>query len=118
HAEAQYSLARLYAMGKGVAKDDAEAAKWLRLSARQGYAPAQERLGDRYAAGHGVTKVDRQAYFWLTLACANGRKSAEKIRAEVASRLSAEDRASVEEAAQRWKPVPAVHASAVLAPRK
>jgi hypothetical protein len=37
-AKAQYSLGAAYALGEGVAKDSAEAVKWYRKAADQGYA--------------------------------------------------------------------------------
>ena len=39
-AKAQFSLGFMYANGQGVPKDDAEAMKWYRLAADQGYAAA------------------------------------------------------------------------------
>ena len=36
---AQYNLGNMYANGRGVPKDDAEAVRWYRLVAEQGYAP-------------------------------------------------------------------------------
>ena len=42
--EASYQLGILYYRGEGVVQDYAEAAKWFRLAAEQGYAPAQENL--------------------------------------------------------------------------
>ena len=41
----------MYESGKGVVKDDQEAAKWVDMSAKQGYAPAQSALGWRYLCG-------------------------------------------------------------------
>jgi uncharacterized protein len=49
-AVAQHGLGVMYAIGQGVAKDDAEAMKWFRLAAEQGDADAQERLGTYFAA--------------------------------------------------------------------
>ena len=36
-AEAQFNLGVMYAEGRGVPQDDAEAARWYRLAAEQGY---------------------------------------------------------------------------------
>jgi len=36
----QYNLAKMYVQGRGVAKDENAASKWLRLSAEQGFGPA------------------------------------------------------------------------------
>ena len=40
-AEAQHNLGVMYSKGQGVPQDDAEAVKWYRLAAEQGYARAQ-----------------------------------------------------------------------------
>jgi uncharacterized protein len=44
----------MYANGRGVQKDYAEALKWYRLAADQGLASAQHNLGFMYANGWGV----------------------------------------------------------------
>ena len=43
-AEAQYHLGCCYQFGDGIIKNKAEAAKWFRKSAKQGYMQAQELL--------------------------------------------------------------------------
>jgi uncharacterized protein len=53
------------AAGRGVAKNDAEAAKWFRIGADQGYAPAENNLGFMYAEGRGVKKDPVQAVIWF-----------------------------------------------------
>ena len=40
-AEAQYRLASLYRLGRGVEQDDAAAFRWMKLAAGQGHADAQ-----------------------------------------------------------------------------
>ncbi|SRR5579871_356070 len=103
-AEAQYSLGRLYATGKGVPHDEEQATNWVRVAASQGYPPAEARLGTRYATGNGTTQDDRLAYFWLTLAYLHGEKSAEKLRAAEAAKLKPADVNATDLQAQRWKP--------------
>ena len=51
NAEAQLKLGEVYKKSKGVAIDGAEAAKWYRKAAAQGYADAQGILGYKYANG-------------------------------------------------------------------
>ncbi len=52
HAESQYILSTLYDAGKGVPKDDAQAAHWERAAAEQGHMYAQANLSFRcYSAG-------------------------------------------------------------------
>jgi len=104
HAEAQYSLGRLYATGKGVKRDEEQAARWISASAAQGYAPALSELGKRFAAGNGVDQNDKRAYFWLTLAFLHGDRSAEKTRSAEAAKLQPADISDQEHAAQNWKP--------------
>ena len=50
-AEAQLQLGLLYARGKGLPQDYAEALKWFRLAAAQGNAEAQFSLWVLYAKG-------------------------------------------------------------------
>ena len=53
-AHAQNNLGSIYADGKGVAQDSAEAVKWFQLSADQGLVEAQFKLGVLYENGKGV----------------------------------------------------------------
>ena len=46
----------MYANGEGVPQDAAEAVRWFRLAAEQGYASAQYNLGVMYANGRGILK--------------------------------------------------------------
>ena len=52
-AEAQYRLGVMYAEGRGVAPNDAEAALWFERAAEQGEPMAQYNLGASYAEGSG-----------------------------------------------------------------
>ena len=53
---------------RGVPKDFAQAAKWYRNAAEQGYATAQYNLGLMYIEGVGIPKDYVTAYMWLLLA--------------------------------------------------
>ncbi len=64
--------------GRGVEKDDAEAVKWYRKAADQGYALAQYNLGVMYANGRGVVKDDAEAVKWYRKAAEQGNEDAEK----------------------------------------
>jgi soluble lytic murein transglycosylase-like protein len=44
HTQAQYQLGWMYANGRGVARNDAQAAAWFRLAAAKGDAPAKRML--------------------------------------------------------------------------
>ena len=103
-AEAQYSLGRLYATGKGVPHDEEQATMWVRAAASQGFPAAEARLGARYAGGKGTAQDDRLAYFWLTLAFLHGEKGSEKLRAAEAAKLKPADVNATDLQAQRWRP--------------
>ena len=62
---AQYGLARLYAEGKGVDRNDSEAVRLCRLSAEAGNADAQTLLGGFYARGQGVDMSLEEAAVWF-----------------------------------------------------
>ena len=51
----------MYGSGEGVPNDGAEAAKWYRKAADQGYAKAQHNLGVLYDHGYGVPKDEVEA---------------------------------------------------------
>jgi uncharacterized protein len=104
HPEAEYNLGRLYASGSGVKRDPEQAALWMSASATQGFAPAMADLGARYALGTGVAKDGKLAYLWLTLAFLHGDRSAGKLRAAEAAKLSPTEVAAQDRAAQNWKP--------------
>ena len=67
-ADAQYNLGVMYANGRGVLQDYAEAAYWYRLAADQGLSQAQYNLGLMYAKGEGVPENDAEAVEWFRLA--------------------------------------------------
>jgi len=73
-AEAQFNLGNKYDDGQGVPQDFAEAVKWYRMAADQGYAGAQVMLGFlgvMYEKGQGVPQDDAEAV-------KRGRKAAEQ----------------------------------------
>jgi len=53
---AQYEVALRFGEGRGVPRNERQAAYWLELAAKQGLAPAQFRLGGYYEKGIGVKK--------------------------------------------------------------
>jgi TPR repeat protein len=56
-----------------VTKDEAEAVKWFRKAAEQGFSFAQINLGHCYANGEGVAKDEVEAYaYWNLAAASNG----------------------------------------------
>jgi len=70
--EAQFELGSMYAAGDGVARDPAEARRWLEMAARGGYRPAIVVVADAYAnGGLGLEAGSRNgpdALAWLRLA--------------------------------------------------
>ncbi|MEI7844134.1 MAG: tetratricopeptide repeat protein [Gallionellaceae bacterium] len=71
-ALAQYNLALMYSEGRGVEKNDGEAAKWFTKAAEQGDAIAQNRLGLMYGTGNGVEENEVEAIRWLRKAAEQG----------------------------------------------
>lgn len=75
--EAQYNLAHIYRLGKGVKKDTIKATQWYKKASEQGYAPAQHSLAISYNYGEGV-KVDlHEALKWYTKSAENGYSNAQ-----------------------------------------
>ena len=57
--------------------NDAEAAKWYRKAAEQGYVDAQYNLGVAYAHGEGVPEDDKEAVKWFRKAAEQGHAGAQ-----------------------------------------
>ena len=76
-ANAQVLLGFMYADGKGVPENDAEAVKWFRKAAEQGDAGGQHNLGSMYADGEGVLENDADAMKWVRKAAEQGYVSAQ-----------------------------------------
>jgi TPR repeat protein len=68
---AQTYLARIYATGEGVAKDETEAVKWYRKAAERGHGAAQLNLGLMYNQGLGIEKNEAEGAKWIQKAMAN-----------------------------------------------
>ena len=66
-ASTQFALGEFYFFGEGVVQNHAEAVKWWRKAAEQGYAEAQHNLGVCYYNGDGVGQDYGQAYRYLTM---------------------------------------------------
>jgi TPR repeat protein len=69
---AQVHLGVIYLTGDGVAKDDAEAVKWLRKAADQDSALAERYLAEMYFKGRGVPADNEEAAKWLRMAAEHG----------------------------------------------
>jgi TPR repeat protein len=104
NAKARYDLGVMYANGRGVPQDDAEAAKWFRLAADQRYASAQNNVGAMYYEGNGVPQDYVRAYMWFNLSAAQGDKEAAKNRDITAQRMTPAQIAEAQNLERKWKP--------------
>ena len=62
----------MYENGKGIGKDDQQAAYWYRLAAEQGVPHAQSNLGRMYSEGRGVARDKLEAVKWFQKAAERG----------------------------------------------
>ena len=83
HAPAQLYLGMMYALGRGVPQDYAEAFKWFSLAAEQGNAQAQYALGSMYYEGRGVPQVYSEAFKWFSVAAEQGDAAAQNSLASM-----------------------------------
>ena len=106
HASAQHALGFMYAKGKGVPQDAAEAVRWYRLAADQGHVGAQNNLGVSYAKGDGVPQDDIEAHMWANIAVAQSsgedRDRRVKNRDIDAAKMTAEQIAEAQRRAREW----------------
>ncbi len=79
-----YQVAQTYSDGRGVPRDEAQAAIWFRKAAEKGNQGAQIGLGRLYAQGLGVGRDRDQALFWFRKAAAQ-----EGMAARIAEQLIA-----------------------------
>ena len=78
-AEAAFELGQLYlARRRGVARDEAEAARWFRRAGELGHAGAQFELGRLYGGGRGVARDDAAALQWYRRAAELGHEEAQR----------------------------------------
>ena len=80
HAEEQHYFDLMAAGGRGIQLNNAEAAKWFRLAAEQGFAAAQYYFGNVYSHGEdmwGVAQSGAETLKWYGLAAAQGNAPAQ-----------------------------------------
>ncbi len=87
----------------------AEAVKWFRKAAEQGYGGAQFNLGVMYDNGYGVPQDYVQAYMWFNLAAVGfppgeNRDSAAENRDIVAKFMTPAQIAEAQRLAREWRP--------------
>jgi len=79
-------LGYMYAHGRGVAKDDAQAVEWYRKAAEQGEARAQTDLGVMYRDGRGVPPNQPVALQWFRKAAQQGDQRAQTLLRSIEAR--------------------------------
>ena len=72
HPLGEHVVGLVYAEGRGVQQEDAQAAKWFRNAAEQGMPLAQGKIGLMYAKGQGVPQNNVLAHKWISLFAALG----------------------------------------------
>lgn len=67
--DGQYNLARLYMKGQGTRRDARQAARWMKLAAEKGHAPARAVFGEMLIrGGDGVPRQPVLGLMWLAMA--------------------------------------------------
>jgi TPR repeat protein len=77
HPIAQFNLALMHELGRGVAKDEHQAVFWYQKAANQGHAVAQTCLSSMFSEGRGVLKNDQEAAYWFRKAADQGHPKAQ-----------------------------------------
>lgn len=95
HGRAQMAVAAAYAAGRGIERNPDEALKWLRQAAESNVGEAQFSLANILATSPSSHESLIDAYYWYRVADANGNSQASERAEQVASRLTAEERAGV-----------------------
>ncbi len=85
-------------------QDNAEAVRWFRRGAEQGFAEAQHNLGVMYGQGRGVQQDYVQAHMWISLAAAQGKESYRKSRDFLAEQMTPPQLAEAQRLAREWRP--------------
>jgi TPR repeat protein len=89
-ADAQFELGSLYAEGKLVPNDFAEATNWFNKAGEQGHGEALYFLGIIHARGFDTSSDITQGYIWFCLAAKTGFESATEDCDHFAGELSPE----------------------------
>lgn len=111
HAGAEYEMGVRLRTGTDMPSVLLDAAEWFKKAADQGVVAAQVNLAVMFAKGQGVTQDNVEALKWLDVvarrlpdADASQREAVDKIRAALASKMSAEQIAYAEKFADTWEP--------------
>jgi TPR repeat protein len=103
NADAQYKLASLYKLGRGVPQDDEQSFRWMKAAAEKGHQRAQLNLGRMLLTGRGASLDVAQARLWLQKAVAQGNEDAVKLLAEIAAQHGSQQARSDIKAGQSAK---------------
>ncbi len=95
HGRAQMAMAAAYAAGRGIERNPDEALKWLRAASESNIPDAQLSLANILASSPEKRESLIDALFWYRVADANGVADAAVRGDQVASQLTAEERAGV-----------------------
>jgi TPR repeat protein len=106
NAIAQYNLGLMYAQGRGVPENQAEALKWFRLAADRGNIDAQTRLGLMYRFGQAVPQDYVRAHMWFSLAAVQGGVSGQAPAREISKLMTPAQIAEAQKLAHEWRPAP------------
>ena len=80
---AQYRLARMFAEGIGVTRDDRVALRWFRQAAEQGSTEARYELALIYSLGRGVPRDRSRAAYWYGRLAEDGHLTAQYLLARM-----------------------------------
>ena len=100
-----YENGMQYTTGTNAPVDLNESNAWMQAAADRGHGAAQMVIGARLAHGLGMPQDDELAHFWLLLSSAQNIPGADRMREEVAARLSPEQVEHGKRRAHDWKPI-------------
>jgi len=102
---AENALGRRYSQGdekNGFRQNDTEAFRWFSRAAEHGNLAAQAKISFLYSTGQGVPRDISRAYFWAVLARARGDESNKYLAPRLASQMTRNQAAVIEQQADIW----------------
>ena len=92
NADAEELIGVMYAMGRGVERDDVRAFEWYLRSAMKGHPGAQSGVGWYYETGRGMPAPDLvRAYMWYVLSTIGGDPDAAISQEEVIKKMTRDE---------------------------
>jgi GAF domain-containing protein len=86
----------------GIRQNEQEGFHWFSSAAEHGSLAAQTKLGFLYWSGRGAPKDLNKAYFWTVLARARGDEGNKDLAAVLASGMTRDQTAAIEQQADAW----------------